>query len=185
MLVAGCHALDAARWFAAKGEFEAADPVEVFAYRGGYRKGLEEEYNYNTHSWRKANPLEYDDLEVLLIKFSNGALGKVSVNYGCVMPYTFPVQIFGNRGTIRDSRVWSHKFPGQNDWVEIPAIQPVSADVSHHPFQGQTDHFVDCILDDRASHCDLRDAIKTHDIAFGALRSYDTERPVQLPLAGE
>ena len=182
MLVAGCHALDAARWFAARGEFEAADPIEVFAYRGGYRKGLTEEYNYNTRSWQKANPLEYDDLEILLIKFANGALGKVTVNYGCIMPYTLPIEIFGNRGTIRDNRVWSHKYPGQNDWVEIPAIQPVSADVSHHPFQGQMDHFVDCILSDRASHCELGDAIKTHDVAFGALRSYETGQPVKLPM---
>ena len=41
MMVAGCHAIDAARWFATKDPNAAAVPVEVFGYAGGYRKGLE------------------------------------------------------------------------------------------------------------------------------------------------
>lgn len=182
LLTGGCHALDAARWFAAKGRYEAADPVEIFAFAGGWRKGVEEEYNYFTNSWRKAPPLEYDDLEMVLIRFSNGVIGKVSVNYGCVMPYMFPIEVFGNRGTIKDNRIWSHKFPGQKNWVEIPTILPDSAEVSHHPFQGQMDHFVDCILNNRESHCNLTDAIKTHEIVFAAQRSYETHQSVKLPL---
>ena len=182
MLVGGCHALDAARWFAAKGRCEAATPIEVFGYAGGWRKGRDIEYNYFTNAWQKTPPLEYDDLEMVLIRFDNGVIAKVSVNFGCVMPYVFPIEIFGNRGTIKDNRVWSHKFPGQKNWIEIPTILPDSADVSHHPFQAQTDHFVDCILNNRESHCNLEDAIKTHEIVFAALQSYETRRPVTLPL---
>ncbi len=183
MLVGGCHAIDAARWFAGKGRHETAIPVEVFAYSGGYRKGLEMEFNYHGNTWRKAPPLEYDDLEVLMVKYDNGAMSKVSVNFGCVMPYTFPIEIFGTRGTIRDNRIWSHKFPGQRDWVTLPTILPDSADVSHHPFQHQMDHFVDCILNDQESHCNLADAAHTHEIAFAALQCYETGQPVRLPLA--
>ena len=111
-LTGGCHAIDSLRWFAAQGEFEAAQPVEVFAYSGGYRKGLEQEFDYLANKWVDGLPLEYDDLEVALVKFSNGAVGKVSVNYGCIMPYTFPVEIFGNKGTIKDNKVWSHQISG-------------------------------------------------------------------------
>lgn len=182
MLTGGCHALDAARWFAAKGRHEAATPIEVFAYAGGWRKGRDIEFNYFTNSFQKAPPLEYDDLEMVLIRFSNGVLAKVSVNYGCVMPYTFPIEVFGNRGTIKDNRVWSHKFPGQRNWVEIPTILPESADVSHHPFQRQMDHFVECILEGRESHCNLEDSIKTHEIVFAAQEAYATRKPVALPL---
>ena len=182
-LTGGCHAIDSLRWFAARGEFEAAQPVEVFAYSGGFRKGLDKEFDYLANKWVDGLPLEYDDLEVALVKFSNGAVGKVSVNYGCIMPYTFPVEIFGNKGTVKDNKVWSHKYPGQNDWVEIPAILPDSADVSHHPFQGQMDHFVECIQSDTESHCNLDDAIVTHEIAFAALQCYETGQPVKLPLS--
>jgi predicted dehydrogenase len=154
----------------------------VFGYAGGCRKGLDSEFSYFTNSWQKAAPLEYDDLEMVLIRFDNGVIAKVSVNFGCVMPYMFPIEIFGNKGTIKDNRVWSHKFPGQRKWVEIPTILPDSAEVSHHPFQAQMDHFVDCILNDRESHCNLADAIKTHEIVFAALKSYETHQPVKLPL---
>lgn len=181
-LTGGCHAIDALRWFAGRGQFEAAKPVEVFAYSGGYRKGLKREFNYLANRWMPSKPLEYDDLEVALVKFSNGAMGKVSVNYGCVMPYTFPLEIFGNKGTVKDNKVWSHKYPGQTSWVEIPTVLPDSADVTHHPFQGQMDHFVDCILKNKESHCNLEDAIVSHEIAFAAQACYRTKRPVKLPL---
>jgi predicted dehydrogenase len=181
-ITGGCHAIDALRWFAGKGEFEAATPVEVFAYSGGFRKGLKKEFNYIANKWVDGLPLEYDDLEVALVKFSNGAVGKVSVNYGCIMPYTFPLEVFGNKGTIKDNKVWSHKYPGQNSWVEIPSILPDSADVSHHPFQGQMDHFVECIQKRKESHANLDDAIITHEVAFAALECYKTKKPVKLPL---
>ncbi len=183
MLVGGCHALDAARWFAAKERYRAARVSEVFAYRGGWRKGASREYNYLSGTWSDGNPpLEYEGLEILLLKFDSGALGKVSVNFDCIMPYTFPIEIFGDKGSLKDNRIWSHKFPGQKGWIEIPTILPDSSDVTHHPFQAEIDHFVDCILNDRESHCNLQDTIHTHEIIFAAQRCYQTGQPVKLPL---
>lgn len=183
LLVGGCHAVDALRWFAAPGEFEAAKPVEVFAISGGYRKGSSREYNPITNAWRDdAPPMEYDGLEVVLVKFENGALGKVSVNNDCVMPYRFPIRIFGDKGSVFDNTFWSHKYPGQKRWIEIPTILPDSADVTHHPFQEEIDHFVECIRTGRESHANLEDAVTTHEIVFAAQECYRTGRPVKLPL---
>lgn len=181
-LTGGCHAIDAIRWFAGRGRYEAADPIEVFAYRGGYRKGLAKEYDYYAGKWKDGKPLEYEGLEVALVKFDNGALGKVSVNFDCIMPYAFPIEVFGDKGTVRDNKIWSHKFPGQKSWVQIPTILPDSAEVTHHPFQGQMDHFVECILSYKESHCNLEDALKTHEVVFAALQCYETRQPVKLPL---
>jgi len=47
-------------------------------------------------------------------------------------------------------------------------ICPDSTDVTHHPFQAHADHFVDCVRNDRESHCNLADAIKTHETVFAA-----------------
>ncbi|HUS90365.1 MAG TPA: Gfo/Idh/MocA family oxidoreductase [Phycisphaerae bacterium] len=181
-LVGGCHAIDALRWFAARGRHEAATPVEVFAWSGGRRKGEARQYNHLTNAWSDEPPMEYDGLEIALVRFDNGVLGKVAVNFECIQPYTFPVAIFGDKGTVRNNRVWSHKYPGQTGWVELPCVLPDSADVSHHPFQGQIDHFVDCVLSGVESHCNLDDAVKTHEVAFAALECYATGRPVKLPL---
>lgn len=183
MLVAGCHAIDALRWFATEGEFTAATPVEVFAAAGGWRKGATCAYNPLDNSWQDdAPPMEYDGLEVALVKFDNGVLGKVSVNFDCIMPYRFPIRIFGDRGSVIDNRVWSPNSPELNDWMELTDIPPDSSDVSHHPFQGQIDHFVDCLQRNVESRCNLADAIKTHEVVFAALECYRTGRPVKLPL---
>ena len=183
MLVAGCHALDAARWFAGPEREKAARVTEVFAWRGGWRKGSSREWNCFTGAWSDGRPpMEYDGLEILMLKFDTGAIGKVSANFDCIMPYAFPIEIFGDKGTIKNNRVWSHKFPGQKGWVEIPTILPDTAEVTHHPFQAQMDHFVECILAGRESHCNLDDAIHTHEIAFAALQCYETGRPVALPM---
>jgi predicted dehydrogenase len=181
--VGGCHAVDALRWFAAEGEFAAANPVEVFAVSGGYRKGRTREYNAQINAWTEnAPPMEYDGLEIALVKFDNGVLGKVSVNFDCIMPYRFPLRIFGDRGSVLDNRVWSHKFPAQTGWVELPTILPNSSDVAHHPFQPEIDHFVECLRENRESHYNLDDALKTHEIIFAALQCYQTCQPVKLPL---
>lgn len=181
MLVGGCHAVDALRWFAAAGQYEAATPVEVFSIAGGFRKGSTREYNPVLNRWiDDAPPMEYDGLELALVRFDNGATGKICVNAECIMPYRFPLRIFGDRGTIMDNRVWSHKFPGQTDWVQLPTVLPDSASVTHHPFQAEIDHLVDCVLGDHRSHCDLNDAVKTHEIVFAAIESRRTGRPVRL-----
>ena len=126
--------------------------------------------------------MEYDGLEVAIVKFDNGVIGKVTTNYDCVNPYQLPIRIFGDRGSVFDNRVWSHKFPGQKKWVELPTILPDSSDVAHHPFQAEIDHFVECLQKDVESYCNLEDAIKSHEIAFAALECYKTNKPVRLPL---
>ncbi|MEW6235890.1 MAG: Gfo/Idh/MocA family oxidoreductase [Candidatus Omnitrophota bacterium] len=182
-LVAGCHAVDALRWFAAPGIHEAARAVEVFAMSGGYRKGRTDELDAATGKMRRGvPPMEYDGLEVALVRFENGAIGKVSVNFDCIRPYGFPIEIFGDKGSVKDNKIWSHKFYGQTDWIEIPTICPDSGAVTHHPFQAQMDHFIDCILNDRESHCNLADAYHTHEIVFAIEECYKTGAPVRLPL---
>lgn len=186
MAVAGCHAIDALRWFAAPGEFEAADPIEVFAYAGGRRKGKTSQYNPQLQAWHEGSPLEYDGLEIVLVRFANGVLGKVAVNFECIQPYAFPLRIFGDRGTIRDHKIYVPGKTGQAGhagWRKIPGIRPDSPNVSHHPFQAQTDHFIDCLTRGVESHCNLADAAKTHEVLFAALECYRSGRPVALPLA--
>jgi UDP-N-acetyl-2-amino-2-deoxyglucuronate dehydrogenase len=81
-----------------------------------------------------------------------------------------------------DNRIWSHKYPGQTDWIELLSVLPDSSNASHHPFQAKIDHFVECIRQNRPSHGSLDDTIKTHEIAFAAKQSAQTNLPVRLPL---
>jgi predicted dehydrogenase len=163
LLTGGCHAVDGLRWFVGK------RAVEVVAYA-----------NFSQH-----NPLayEYEPNSVTLIKFEDGTLGKVASSVECVMPYVFNIELLGDGGSIRNNQVFSKRWVGQKGWATIPTVLPDSGDVSHHPFKGQVNHFVDCILNDRESHANLEDASLTHEICFASEISAREGRPVELPLA--
>jgi len=166
LLSAGIHAVDALRWFAGKEALEvcaySTNSNNTDVYPGGY---------------------EYDPTIVTIIKFADGVIGKVASNIECIQPYTFPITLQGTGGTIRNNQLYSKKLmPGQTSFATIPTILPDSGDVTHHPFQGEIDHFVKCIQTNVESHCNLSDAIKTHEICYAAQMSADEGRPVRLPL---
>jgi predicted dehydrogenase len=161
MLLGGCHAVDAIRWLARD------EVAEVTAFANN-QKGL----------------FEYDANVVAVLRFQGGAIGKVSALFDCEMPYQFNIDLAGTEGTIRDNRVWSKRlFPGQTSWTTIPTILPDSGDVYHHPFDAEIDHFVEAILRDRESHCNLADAYRSHELCMAIDRSIaEGGRPVSIPL---
>lgn len=168
LLGAGCHAVDALRWFAGEGPEKTMDIAQVHAYSGGYR--------------RRKGEIDYDGFIVAIMKMKSGAVAKVSSNWDCVMPYRFPIEIFGDQGTIKDNRVYSRKFPGQTDFITIPTILPDSGEVTHHPFQPEINHLIDCIKSGRESHCSLEDSINTHEACIAANMSAATGKTIELPL---
>ncbi len=156
---AGVHAVDAIRQFA------GAEATEVFAYAGNFTQTM-----------------EWDPTIITMIRFANGTIGKV----GCVLEgnlkYQFNVRLHGPKGTLVNDRFLTNYLPGQTGWAQFPTILPDTPEVSHHPFQGELDHLIDCIREDRTPIVDIKDAVKTHEIAFGAELSAKEGRPVKLPL---
>ncbi len=160
-LAAGCHAVDAIRWFV------GSEIVEVSAY-----------------SVKCGQDYEYDPNVVAAVKFASGAIGKLSASFECKMPYNFNIDLLGSQGTIRGNKLYSKTLlPGQTNFAEIPTILPDSGDVSHHPFKGEMAHFAECIRSNRESHCNVEDAYKTHEVCLAVDRSVETGQPVSLPLA--
>lgn len=161
MLTGGCHAVDAIRWLAGQ------EIVEVSAAANDVRGNF-----------------EYPANVVAVLKFADGAIGKTSALFDCDMPYQFNIDLAGTEGTIRDNRVWSQRlFPGQTGWTEMETLLPNSGDVNHHPFDAEMAHLVDCILEDRESHCNVADAYHTHEVCLAIDRSIaEGGRPVALPL---
>jgi predicted dehydrogenase len=162
LLTGGCHAVDGLRWFVGE------RAVEVHSYANTSR----------------TNPLryEYEPNSVTLVKFENGTIGKVASSVECVQPYIFNVELFGDQGTIRNNQVFSKRWTGQRGWATVPTILTDSGDVTHHPFKDEVQHFVDCILNDRESHANLKDAVHTHEICLASDISVRENRPIRLPL---
>ena len=160
-LLGGCHALDTIRWLTGK------EVVEVSAF-GNNKRG-----NY-----------EFDANVVAILKFADGTIGKHSTLFDLEMPYAFNIDVAGTEGTMRDNRVWSKKLlPGQTGWTTMDTINPDSGAVEHHNFHAQMDHLVDCIRQDRESHCNIADAYYSHELCMAIDRSIaEGGRPVKLPL---
>jgi len=160
-LLAGCHALDALRFLAGR------EVVEVSAMSNN-KKGL----------------YQYDANVVATMKLDDGTLAKSSVLLDADIPYAFNIDLVGTGGSLRDNRIWSKRlFPGQKSWATMPTILPDSGDVHHHPFDAQINHFVDCIREDRQSHCSVADAYRTHELCLAIDRSIaEGGRVVKLPL---
>ncbi len=161
LLTAGCHAVDALLWFV------NSKPVEVFSYSTRCSSPDYKEY-------------EYDPTSVTMVRFENGTIGKVTSSVDCKTPYIFNIGLFGSKGTIRNNKLFSHKLSGQTGFAEIPTILPDSGDVRHHPFEGEINHLVDCILNNKKPFPDIEDAAVVHRVVFAADLSAKEGKPVKL-----
>ncbi len=158
LLLSGCHAVDALRWFA------RSEAEEVFAYQV-----------------KTENPLEFPGTISVNVKFENGRIGRSSTILDAQMPYQFNIGIYGTEGTLRNDKLFAPKlFAAQDDFLAIPCVLPDSREVSHHPFQGEASHLLDCIIEDKRPFPDLEDAAKTHAVCFAADMSAQQGRAVKI-----
>ncbi|MFQ6036819.1 MAG: Gfo/Idh/MocA family protein, partial [Sedimentisphaerales bacterium] len=142
ILTGGCHAVDALRWFA-RSEVE-----QVCAYQV-----------------KTENPIEYPGTISVNVKFEDGKIGRSTTTFDAQMPYRFNIGIYGTEGSLRNDELFAPKlFPGQDNFLKIPCILPDSADVAHHPFEGEVSHFLDCIIEDKRPYPDLDDAARTQAV---------------------
>jgi predicted dehydrogenase len=186
LLAAGCHAVDALRWCSGR------EAIAVSALQTQFTEGY-----------------EWPTSIVANLALDGGALGHITSSTDFMMPYTFQVELMGDRATLRQDLLQWEKTPvdldalvaanpfedvrieAGTDPVGRPAIRvrcamPDSADVSHHPFQAEIDELVTCVLENRETTISVYDAQKTMEICIAADRSADKQGvPVTLPLANK
>lgn len=144
-ITGGCHAVDVIRYLA--GEITE---VSAFSAAG------------------KRNPdYEYDPVVVASVRFAHGGVGKVSAVLDGMIPYHFNTRVIGTRGSIQDNELWAPRLlPGATVPFRYPTITPDTAEVGHHPFYAELDHFVDCIETGVESHASIPDAAKSMAAVF-------------------
>jgi predicted dehydrogenase len=160
LLTAGCHALDALIYFMGQ------RVVEVAAMSNKSPK--------NTWGY------QYDPNSILLLRFENGALGKVGTSIECRQPYMFPVLLMGDRGTIHNDRFTSLDFPGQKGFGHIPTELPESGLVDDHPYRDQFEEFFEGIHRGKDPHNSLYHAAHVHEVIFAADAAIQTKRTVKV-----
>ncbi|HJZ72900.1 MAG TPA: Gfo/Idh/MocA family oxidoreductase [Vicinamibacterales bacterium] len=186
LLAAGCHAVDALRWCS------GLEPIVVSAFHTRFTEGY-----------------EYPTSIVANLTLEGSALGHVTSSTDFMLPYTFLVELMGDRATLRqDVLQWlgeavdvaalvaANPFPdvtlepiagGPPDTaLRIRCVMPDSADVTHHPFQAEIDELVACVIEDRETTISVFEAQKTMEVCLAADRSAERGgQPVALPLVAD
>jgi predicted dehydrogenase len=195
LLAAGCHAVDALRWCT------GLELAEVSAYHTRFTAGYEWPTTIVVNG-KCQSPVDAESGRSV----SGPVLAQIVSSTDFQMPYAFGVEMMGDRATLRDDLLLWNDTPLDLDalgrgcpFAEIqfreaqtptgaPAIKivaemPGSADVTHHPFQGEIDELVTCVLEDRETHLNVFDAQKTMEVCLAADRSAARGgRVVKLPL---
>ena len=143
MMLGGCHAVDLARYLMGS-DIKAVSAVETSG----------------------TTTAPFAPMQSAVLRFANGRIGKVSACVEQWMPYQFNVDLLGTDGGMRDNRFFSRKLVGASDWATFPTVTPNSGLVSHHPFDGEIDHFISCIKSGAQSHASVRDSVNTHEAIF-------------------
>jgi predicted dehydrogenase len=186
LLAAGCHAVDALRWCSGR------EIAEVSAFHTRFTAGY-----------------EWPTSIVVNATLEGGALGHVTSSTDFMMPYSFEVELMGDKATLRQDLLQTLDVQrGHLDLAELRAANPIrevtlvegtdllgrpairiqtampgTADVSHHPFQGEMDELVRCVLEGRDTSIDVFDAQRTMEVCLAADRSAELQgMPVALPL---
>ena len=150
LLSAGCHAMDALLYCMGD-EYESV-------------------HSFGANSSNKDFALyEYPSSSVSIIKFKNGAVGKVASVIDCLQPYYFRFHLIGSEGTLLDNKFYSTKLKSldKNRWSELSMKMLDSGDVTDHPYQVQFEVFFNAIDEGREMPLtSLKDALKTHKLIF-------------------
>lgn len=172
LLTAGCHAVDAMLYFTDEKVVEVSS-FSVCSDKPDFKK------------------YEYDPTSVTICKFASGALGKVSCSLECNSPYMFRILLMGDEGTIKNNQYYGDRYngtyghpeigQGQTDWVTWPTVLPDSGDVTHHPFHGEIDHLIECLLNDTSPSPSIPDALHCHEICYAAEEAVRAGSVIRLP----
>ena len=178
LVSAGCHAVDALRWCT------GLEVRDVWASHAKITKG----YQWPTSIIANLT------LEPASGRSRRPILGQLVSSTDFQMPYAFGVEMMGDRATLRDDfLLWNERTidldelrrscpvpdvafertttPTGAAAIRILADMPGSSDVTKHPFQGEIDELVACILDDRETHLNVFDAERTMHVCLAADQS--------------
>jgi predicted dehydrogenase len=163
LLSAGCHAMDALL-LCMGSEVESVTSTATKSFNPIF------------------GPYEYPTASVTLVRFRNGAVGKVASVIDCVQPYYFHTHLVGSEGSLLDHKFHSSRLAvDKHKWSELSMKLLDSGDVSDHPYQTQFQAFFEAVAAGREMPLtSLELAMQSHLACLAADRSAEEKRTVAL-----
>ena len=131
--------------------------------------------------------IETEDIAIINLRFENGAMGRVGLFLGPILPFLFTFRLFGTRGTVDNNRVWLdtiprfHDFGHEEDCIRLPGSwvwDNVQGGVSE-TWKACIDTFIDDIRLDRKPFNDAESGFNTAAVCFAALQSAADKKTVK------
>ena len=145
---------------------------------------VESLWSFNGH----ISPLDLDveDVAEIGLKFKNGAIGGVHLNY-FQRPPIHKLEIVGTNGTLRwnnaDGLLHFHRMPEPfGSYTDVPpaaiieSFSPPEAFDRNHLFVAQTRHFMEIARSQKEPLCSLADGIMALRLALAAKESQEKSR---------
>jgi len=132
--------------------------------------------------------VETEDVAVAILRFASGAMGKILLLLGGIVPFTFNFALYGTRGTVRNNRIWFNTIPRfdqpghENDCIELPSSwipDNVQGGVSE-TWDALDDRFVEMLVGGLDSPNDVESAYRTSRVCFAVLEAARSGRSVKL-----
>ncbi|MFC1584524.1 Gfo/Idh/MocA family protein [Fibrobacterota bacterium] len=153
----GVHLIDLLRWL-------TGDRIaEVFAY--GNRMVTEK------------SAFRYNDFISAHLQFESGMIGKVSSNYGCVMPHFHMISIYGDKGTFFND------FDCGKLYFSRDQEEPYEKLDEEYPGYHKGDlirSFIDAVLGNGKAEITADEVFCTMSVCFAVEKSIEEGRPVQV-----
>ena len=144
-------------------------------------------WSFNEHL--SALELDVEDFAEIGLKFSNGAVGGVHINY-FQRPGVHKLEIVGTDGTMRwdnaDGILHLFKMPAPfGSYSDLPpapvteSFSPPDGFERNQLFIAQTKHFIDIVRGNAQPICTLTDGVRALQMALAAYESQKTEKLVK------
>jgi predicted dehydrogenase len=125
---------------------------------------------------------QYPTTSVSVVRFANGALGKVASVIDCLQPYYFHTHLVGSEGSLLDNKFHSTRLGlDKQRWSELSMKMLDSGDVSDHPYQTQFQAFFAALeRGEEMPLTSLAESMKSHLAVLAADLSSRENRTVKL-----
>jgi predicted dehydrogenase len=160
-------------------------PLDYLRYLLGDVESL---WSFNGHI--SSLEVDVEDVAEIGLKFTNGAVGGVHVNY-FQRPPVHRLEVVGTEGTLRwdnaDGILHFYKFPASfgsfSDQPPAPVMEtfsPPEGFERNQLFVAQTRHFIEIVRGESEPICSLGDGVQALRLALAAYESQETGRRVKL-----
>lgn len=151
----GVHMIDLLRWFS------GSEPVEVSAY--GNRIAT------------RGTGFRFDDCVVAILKFANGATGKVASNYGCVHPHFHQISLYGTKATFQNTRAGGELITERRADAKAEAVNEPYPGVQKGELLAE---FLDCLRNGREPEVSADSVFRTMSVCFAIEDSARLGKPM-------